>query len=307
MKKLLIISAFIALMSISMRGDNTQSIRNRLENYIAGKDAKIGVAVIIDGKDTVTVNGDRPFPMLSVYKFPQALAVADYCRRHDMSFDDTISIASTEIKTDTYSPLRDKYGVSELRLPISELLANSVQLSDNNACDILFRLIDGPGTTDSMLRELGYRNIAVRSTEDEMHRDVNLCYLNSSTPIEMASLLDRFNAELRHISPEYSHVAYLMETCATGTDRIAAPLMVDKENAFITIGHKTGTGDRNAQQRIIGINDVGYVNFSDGHRYAIAVFISDSAYDLSTTASIIAAISDIVYTEIKNTRTTDHR
>lgn len=310
MKRFFIIAAVLAFLSIPMRGDNhplCDSILTRLENYIAGKDAKIGVGIIIDGNDTVTVNGDRPFPMLSVYKFPQALAVADYCVRHNMSFDDTISIAATEIKANTYSPMRDKYGVKPLRLPVSELLAYSIQLSDNNACDILFRLTGGPATVDSVLHEWGYRSIAVRSTEDEMHQDIDLCYLNSSTPIEMASLLDRLNTQLRHVSPEYRHIAYLMETCATGADRLAAPLMKDKESGLIVIGHKTGTGDKNPQQRIIGTNDVGYINFTDGHRYAIAVFISDSAYDFASTASVIAAISDIVYTEIKNTRTTDHR
>ena len=37
-----------------------------LEDYIEDKDARIGIAVIIDGKDTVSVNGKREFPMLSV-------------------------------------------------------------------------------------------------------------------------------------------------------------------------------------------------------------------------------------------------
>lgn len=43
-------------------------IEERLATYIAAQDARIGVAVIIDGRDTISVNGNRDFPMLSVYK-----------------------------------------------------------------------------------------------------------------------------------------------------------------------------------------------------------------------------------------------
>ena len=97
--------------------------------------------MIINGTDTVSVNGRRDFPMLSVYKFPQAIAVADYCFRHNIALTDTIRIAADELKPDTWSPMRDKYGREDISLPLSEVLAYSVQQSDNNACDVLFRLI----------------------------------------------------------------------------------------------------------------------------------------------------------------------
>lgn len=44
-------------------------LQDILSEYCKDKDAKIGIGVIIDGKDTVAVKGDKPFPMLSVYKF----------------------------------------------------------------------------------------------------------------------------------------------------------------------------------------------------------------------------------------------
>lgn len=40
--------------------------------------AQVGVAVIIDGKDTVTVNNDSRYPLMSVVKYPQSLAVAHF-------------------------------------------------------------------------------------------------------------------------------------------------------------------------------------------------------------------------------------
>lgn len=268
------------------------ALHAQLSDFVAGKDARIGVAVITDSGDTLGVNLEQPFPMLSVYKFPQALAVAEHCRSNGISLFDSIDIASVEILPDTWSPLRDKYGIRDLRLPLAELLALTMQQSDNNACDILFRFLGGPQVVDGLMAEWGFGDIRVVSTEDEMHRDVNLCYRNSSTPVAMARLVDYFDRELRKRSPEYTFIAGLMETCATGTDRLAAPL-VDVEG--VTVGHKTGTGDRNSRGEIIGLNDVGYIHLPVGRRYAIAVFIADSTYDLLRTAALIARISEMVY------------
>lgn len=63
-----------------------------------------------------------------------------------------------------------------------------------------------------------------------------------------------------------------MVECQTGQDRLIAPLL-DKK---VTMGHKTGTGDRNAKGQQIGCNDIGFILLPDGHAYSIAVFVKDS-------------------------------
>lgn len=272
----------------------TERIGRRLTEFVAGKDARIGVAVIIDGKDTVEVSGRRDFPMLSVYKFPQALAVADYCRKNGMTFGDTLKVSGSEIRENTYSPMRDRYGTSDIDITVRELLKYSVQQSDNNACDILFGLIGGTAVADSLMKDMGYDDIIIQSTEDEMHQDIYLCYLNRSTPIAIAALMDRFDTVMRHLSPEYAELAEMMETCATGRDRLAVSLP-----SGAVLGHKTGTGDRNGQGRIIGLNDCGYVSLANGRRYSIAVFVADSAYSMEETSSLIASVSAIVADALK--------
>ena len=267
-----------------------------LKAYIADKDARIGIAVIIDGKDTISVNGQRDFPMLSVYKFPQALNVADYCTRHGISISDSVQISAGEIKPDTWSPMRDRYGIRDLTLPISELLEYSLQKSDNNACDILFRLTGGTQAADSLMKTMGFNDIVIESTEEDMHEDIYLCYLNRSTPIEMARLFDSFyRLGMRYSSPVHDAIGSMMLSCNTGNGRLPAPLL--PTNA--TIAHKTGTGDRNSQGRIIGVNDAGYVTLPNGHSYAIAVFVADSAYDMAETEKIIADISEIVLSGVR--------
>ena len=272
--------------------DKVRKLQTDLNSYIVSKDARIGVAVIIDGKDTVSVNGTKDFPMMSVFKFPQSLAVADFCLKNSIDLTDSITIRADEIKEDTWSPMRDKYGVRNLKLPLSELLDYTLQQSDNNACDILFRFIGGTSVADSLMKSLGYNDILITHTEDEMHRDPYLCYLNRSTPIEMARLFDLFyRQEMRHDSPFHEYIARSMMSCQTGLDRLPAPLV----STDAMIGHKTGTGDRNSQGRIMAINDAGYIFMPNKTGYAIAVFVADSAYDMAETSKIIADISEIVF------------
>lgn len=272
--------------------DKTHKLQEDLNSYISGKDARIGIAVIVNGRDTVSINGTKEFPMMSVFKFPLALAVSDYCVKNDILLSDSISIKTDAIKENTWSPMRDKYGVRDLKLPISELLDYILQQSDNNACDILIDFIGGTSVADKLMKSLGYHDIIISHTEDEMHRDLSLSYLNRTTPIAMARLFDQFYRQgLRHENVFHDYIAESMLTCQTGLDRLPAPLL--HSNAII--GHKTGTGDINSQGRIIAVNDAGYIIIPNKSGYSIAVFVADSGYDMAETSKIIAEISKMVF------------
>ena len=64
----------------------------RLKKVIKDKKAEIGIAVILDAQNTVTVNNDDRYPLMSVFKFHQALAVADYLDRNGLTPDTEIFI-----------------------------------------------------------------------------------------------------------------------------------------------------------------------------------------------------------------------
>jgi len=273
------------------------AMQKSLSEFAAGKDANIGIAVIIDGTDTVEVNGNKEYPMLSVYKFPIALALGEYYRQHNMSLEDSVAILPEDLHLDTYSPMTERILASSrtttdtLKKPTAELLAYTLQQSDNNASDIILKTLGGTEYVDKYIRRLGIAGINVKNTEDEMHIDNTLCYANSSTPIGMASLMDKFDREFN--DPISLEIKRLMETCETGTNRLAEPL------TDALIGHKTGTGFTLPGERLMAVNDAGYVHLSNGHRYAIAVFIENSGYDMEQTEALIAEISRIVYSRIK--------
>lgn len=253
--------------------------------------AQVGVALIIDGKDTLTVNNDAEYPLMSVFKFHQSLAVAHYLHSHNLPLTTEIFIPQEALLPDTYSPLRDEYPQGNLRMSVERLLEYTLQMSDNNACDILFRYIGGVEHADSYLRTLGTKHFQLSQTEDEMHKDLNNCYRNWSTPLEAVRLIEIFLSQELFPATYSEFIKRTMLECETGKNRLPKPLL----GTSVRIGHKTGTGDRNVQGKLIGINDIGFVMLPDGHRYTIAVLIKDSSESMERTEKAIADISEAMY------------
>lgn len=211
------------------------------------------------------------------------------------SLNDSITFSEAALHENTYSPMLKKYGKSRNIMSIRELLEWSLVDSDNNAADILLNYIGGTSGATSIMRQIGLSDdIVIGASEDDMHRDPYLSYLNRTTPLAMAQLFDRFNSEIRKMSQTYSDISAMLEQCHTGLDRLAEPLLTTN----VTIGHKTGTGFPTPEGRISAINDCGYVNMPNGMRYSIAVFVADSGYDMAATSAIIADISKIVWKEM---------
>ena len=261
-----------------------------LRRATAGFDAAVGVAVIFDGRDTVVIGRTADYPMMSVVKLPQAMAVVDALERSGRPLSTPVRIAPEELLPDTWSPLRDSLPQGGT-LSVAELLRFTLQWSDNNACDVLFDRFGGPEAVDRYLRGLGIGgDFAVAVTEAEMHRDPDACYRNLTSPLTAAAWTEGLlTREL--FTPAGRR--FLLETllgCRTGADRLPQPLA----GTGACIGHKTGTGDRRPDGRMIGCNDVGFVVLPDGRHYTIAVLIRDSAESDAENARLIAEISAIV-------------
>lgn len=78
--------------------NQVKNLQDSLKQIIQKTDARIGVAVIINGTDTIMVNGNQYFPMMSVFKFPLALTVADLVEATGASFNDSIIISTDDLK-----------------------------------------------------------------------------------------------------------------------------------------------------------------------------------------------------------------
>ena len=271
-----------------------RDLKTQIREIIAGADARVGVAVIADG-DTLTVNGSPDYPLMSVMKLHQAVAVARILEERGLPLTTTVHIYVQDLKAGTWSPLRDARPGGGFDMSVAELLRYTLQQSDNNACDILFDRFAAPEHVDSIIRSMGFRDFRIAATEDEMHRDLKKCRENVSSPLSAAELMDRLASGTLPLGKE--HADFIRSTlleCRTGLNRLPLPL----EGSGALIGHKTGTSDREADGRWTGINDVGFVLLPDGRSYTLAVFISDSALGMEENEKLIADISGAVYSEL---------
>ena len=135
-KRLIHLSIIFFLLCPALVVAQNSPLETQLKKAIEGKKAEIGIAVIIDGQDTITVNNDIHYPMMSVFKFHQALALADYMHHQKQPLETRLLIKKSDLKPDTYSPLRETYPQGGIEMSIADLLKYTLQQSDNNACDI---------------------------------------------------------------------------------------------------------------------------------------------------------------------------
>lgn len=297
----------IMLSLFIMNGVFAQQLQEQIESYLADKDAVVGVSIWSQDKEICSINGDTRFPMYSICKLYQAAAVLDALCQKNISLQDSIHILQQEIHTDTYSPLAQRFPDQDVDLTIAELLLYSLQLSDNNACDILFNNFANPEATTQFIKtfhleNLRLQNTCIRWTEQEQHEVPNRCYDNYTTPLDAAKFINNI-ATMPSFKSDYcdSLLNWLTETlinCKTGENRLPRYL----NNNTIGVGHKTGTGpmkDGICQ----GIHDVGFVTILNKNiTYSIAVFCENKSLQYQDLEDIIAQISLIVYNHMRELR-----
>ena len=260
----------------------SNALQRKVDSLLAGKPMQAGVAVSCHGNMICSVNPDTRFPMMSVFKLHQAIAVLDSVQHSAWEPDTKIRVTKEMLHENTYSPMRDEYPEGNIELSLEQLLRYSLLMSDNNACDILFSQFGGTSYVLSKMLALDLHDTQIKWTEDDMHQDTERAADNYTTPREAVAVLSEAyaNAWLRRCLTE----------CRTGQNRIPALLPQG-----LIIGHKTGTGDVSPDGILTAINDIGFVILPDGEPCYIAVFCSHSACTIDETESVIAEIAKMAY------------
>ena len=242
-------------------------------------------ACIMRNDSIVGINEDKPFAMHSVMKFPQALYVADYLSRKGLDLDDTIVVDKAELMQDTWSPMLKRFE-GKTAFSFAELLELSLGQSDNNASELLFKFCGKPKAVEKYMRKLGFRDIHIRMTEEQMHKNPTKAIENSSTPAQMVRLFECFY----HHKDDNQYLTFIwnvMADCSTGLKRISAAIPADAR-----IVHKTGTGFPSLEG-VQDMNDAGIILMPDGSHVIIAVFTTHSSSE-AVIANIARQLLDTI-------------
>ena len=247
----------------------------------------VGVGIMdLKSRETVVLNPSHKFPMQSVFKFPLAMAILDQVDKGKFTLAQKIHVTKQDVSPKTWSPLSKKYPDGEVDLTLAELLGYTVSMSDNNACDILFRLLGGPKNVEDYIRTLGVKDIAIVATEEEMSKHWDVQFTNWCRPAAMLQLLDVIYKGKKLSQTSNDFLLKVMTETTTGPNRIRGLLPKDAK-----VAHKTGTSNTNEKGITAASNDAGIMTLPNGKQVAVVVFVSNAAADEKTRDAVIAKIT----------------
>lgn len=291
---------FVAMVLLTSVSAHAQLNSKEIKNLVKNLRVTVGVAAIY-GDEVMTYQNDLKYPMASVFKLPVTLCALNKMQQASVSLDQEVTIDSTWMVADTYSPLRDKYNGKSARLTLRELIDYCISESDNIACDWLLDYCGGPDTVTTYMKQLGLKHIKVTYTEQQLHQDKYHDFKNWCRPLDMARLLKLVN-EGDVLAPAYRQcLMSALSRTTTGSDKIKAGLPQGAK-----LAHKTGHTDKNIsfysgnQQRFMQAaeNDAGIITLPDGKQLYLVILLKLSKLPENETVKLAAQITRIVCKQI---------
>jgi beta-lactamase class A len=271
-----------------------------------------------------TLNGDRPFPMQSVFKMLVGAAALSEVDAAQLSLGEVFEITAKQLSPPR-SPIADAWP-GRTAYTADELLVAAVSDSDNTAADVLMKRIGGPGAVTAWLQSKKVDEVRVDRYERELQpealgmapfrpawkgaafdaalatvppeaqRKAALAYLrdvrDTATPHGMLLFLSMLDAgEL--LSPASTRrLLTIMAQSPRGPERLKAGFP-----AGSTFAHKIGTGTN--QGLTTAYNDVGVLTLADKRSYAVAAFLTGSTADETGRAGLLADLGRAIVRAVR--------
>lgn len=297
MTKLFYLTALLFVFTFSpASAQTTDSLLQKIKQIASTKNAIVGVSIIgNNGKDTVSLNGERHYPMQSVFKFHIALAVLSQIDKGKFSFNQKVKILKKDLLPKLYSPIRDDYP-NGATLTISKILEYTVSASDNVGCEVLLRLIGGPKVVEDHFIKNSIRDLSIKFNEEEQQANWDLQFQNWTTPKAANETLAKFYYNKKRLlsKKSYDFIWKVMRETETGEGRLKGQLPKGT-----VVAHKTGSSGANKQGITAAVNDIGIVFLPNGKHYFISVFVTNSTENADTNEKIIADISKVTWDYFK--------
>lgn len=255
----------------------------RLQKLCERAGGQFGVAAIhVETGRSVSLQGDVPLPLYSVFKLPLAVTVLKEVEENRLRLDQKVRVTRADVvpgwqgNTDLWRRPGER--------TVAALLELSIVRSDNTSSDKLLELVGGPAVVTQQMRALGLQNIDIHSTVREFAaRRENP---NTGTADNLAQLLARLQrGEILH-PPQLTLLLGLMTRATTGEKRLRGDLP-----RGTPVADKSGTGEDGA-----ATNDVGIIKLPQARGHlAMAVLVSGSKLPAAAQEKLIAELARAVY------------
>lgn len=285
--KLSILFLLIFSLGIAQNSD----LKKDINQIIKDKNATVAVSVLdFETNKSLSINGNKKLPLLSVFKFHIAVAVLDQVDQGKLSLDQNIPVTKAELYENTYSPFRNEFPNGNEEKTLAELLKYMVAKSDNNITDILINLIGGTKTVQKKMDKSSVKNFTIIADERKMHEGWEYLYWNTSTTNSLNAVLQKFYHGKLLSKQSTDFLMQTMLETTTGANKLVAQLPKN-----IPVAHRTGSSGKNDNGLTAAENDIGIVTLPNGTHYAISILVSDSMESETTNTKMVADISKIVF------------
>jgi len=267
-----------------------EDLRKDILKITQSKKADVGISIAgIEDHDTLSVNGEKHYPMQSVFKFHIAIVVLNEVDKGRLFLDQKIHIGKEVLTPNTWSPIREEFP-NGTTLTLVEMLKYTVSQSDNIGCDMLLDLLGGTKTVNDYYHKKGFNDISILATEAEMHKNWPTQFLNWTTADVSSKILHAFFEEELLSKQRTAFLWKIMTETATGKKRIKGQLPEGT-----VVAHKTGSSGTNEKGITAALNNIGIVSLPDGKHFSISVFVSNSSENMETNEKIISDISKLAW------------
>jgi beta-lactamase class A len=224
---------------LAMSSVLTSSAAAQATDELADIERRIGGRIGVTALDTrdgahIAYHADERFAMCSSFKWTLVAAVLSRIDHGEFNLNRRVRFSSIDLLG--YSP-RTKTHVSEGSLPVSELCAAAVEVSDSAAANLLLKLIGGPQSVTHYLRQLGDPTTRLDRTEMALNSNIPGDDRDTTTPRAIIETMKKILIDNALSSNSRGLLVGWMKACQTGRDRLRAGLPL----SWIE-GDKTGTG-----------------------------------------------------------------
>jgi beta-lactamase class A len=276
----------------------------------------LGVGLMnLESGEHFTWQGDRRFPMQSVFKLPLGAAALAEVDAGRLPLAEVLTVTD-ETLSPFWSPVAQAYP-ARTTYTAEELLAAAVRDSDNTAADMLMKRIGGPGAVTAWLnaqriveirvdryeRELQMDRLgmasfraawkapaamqaAISTVAPDKRRAATAAYLadprDTATPRSMLNFLRKLDAAQLVTQVSTRRLFSLLFETPRASDRIKAGLPKDARFA-----HKPGSSGADLGLTA-AFNDVGVFVLKDKRSYAAAAFLTGSTATDEAQAALFA-------------------
>jgi beta-lactamase class A len=247
-----------------------------------GPGGRLGVAAIDTGSGReLRFDADSRYAMASTFKLPLAGFVLHLVESGELSIDEELPFGPGDPLDN--SPTIEA-NLARGRLPVWQLCAAIVEVSDNSAANILLRRTGGPQALTGFIRACGDPVTRLDRFEMELGSNLPGDPRDSTSPAAMAGLARKLVLGDVLAEENRNRLSLWLKKSVPGPDRLKAGLPAPPW----LVGHKTGTAANG------GINDVAIAWRSGRPPIVIACYTSGGTAGPPDRFAVHAAVGRLV-------------